>query len=290
MDDVKDFDATERVHFTESGLIRRSISVLDHWINVPSLYLESATADVHLLSEGDYFSHPIPAHKALLTAGSEVFRSVFALPKGCGYFQMKDKDFIVTSQGVQAFLQLFYLKEIQITSRDFAEIYKLAHKFKVPKWKELCEYFMKHTLTVSTIIPTLELSDKFNLDEIKELCGKKLRRKSKRFFSSNEFIDCNHAVLEHIIDCMYFDYNVFKALLEWARKSCERRNIDADMGKCRDLLNTVLSENRLFIDESEQIVEILKDYFDFFTDVEKKCILNERTLVFSSKEIKMQTN
>lgn len=274
---IKDVDATESVDFNESALIRRTYIIDNHWINSSSLYLQEESADVFFeIVDGGGNSHRIPAHKRLLTAGSEVFqRLFFGISQASEDIKIEsDDDFVVTAEGFREFLRIFYSNEIQITSQNFVQIYELARKYLVRKWTSRCLDFMEDTVIISTIIGIINLSYQYNLQGIWQRSYPILKQNANQILASDYFIECSR---NEFLTIRIYEGIPAQSCFNWLKKCCRQRNIDSKMLR-KEMCKQVDWVKIKFADDDD-IFTCLQKYFDFFTNDEIKQIVDHREVI-----------
>lgn len=273
-------ELTVKFDFMCDGNVSRTfLKESDPLLVAPTLYLKEETADVHFLIEKDDQTHRIPAHKNILAEQSPVFLQMFYGPlKEHGDVKITDEHFIVSRDGFEEFLQIFYSYDMQITTKNSIEIYLLADKYDLPAWKVSCLKFLYTTLTIKIIFNAWDLAEKFDLLELKELCEQTFQREAKKIFSSDEFLNCDRDRLKHILALKSYycdELTKFTACINWAKTSCERKNIDGTvLQNCREELGYCFSFFCFERMNAQEWIKFQSNFTNMLSSDEIKNILN----------------
>lgn len=113
------------------------------------MYLESDIADVYFVcAANDGTFKRIPAHKSVLAAASDVFKTMF-------YGELKEEGDVnvcdVTAAAFEEFLQFFYLREVKLTMDHIVEVFHLGHKYNIVKCFDVCVIFLKDHLSIDNV-------------------------------------------------------------------------------------------------------------------------------------------
>lgn len=283
---------SSKINFMNHGnLSRIFVNPLNPMLVAPTLYLKEATADVYFLIEENEEIHRIPAHKCILAERSPVFFQMFYGPlKEKADVTTTDKHFIVSRNGFEGFLQIFYSYDMQITSANVCEIYLLADKYDIQEWKPVCIQFLIKTLTIKTYFIAWELGLKFGLVDLIKLCEKTLKEKAVKIFSSSEFLEISQDTLKSILSVeMYYchEFSKFNACVKWARSACERKGIDSAVLKnCRQELGECFALIRLDKMNEKEFLHFQSNFLDIVSMNE----LNELLKVFTSIHLLDETD
>lgn len=205
------------------------------------LYLDQNTADFHFLFEKDDAFERVPAHKLILSTGSKVFYTMFygSIPQD---IEVKIVD--VTLAAFKEFLQFFYTDIIPLTSENIAQVMNLVRKYGIERCMKQCIDFLKDTLTNEDVCSGYQLAIKFELDDLKRFCERKICANAEEVLKSDDFLNCEKIVLSNIMrmdSLLCEEAKVFDACMDWAKKSCEKKKLDAnEMKNLREELDSSL--------------------------------------------------
>lgn len=184
------------------------------------LYLDTETADVHFtFGSDDDAIKSIPAHKNILAAASEVFRTMFygeAMVQGDVDVHVDE----VSDAAFMEFLQFFYRTHIQLSIENIADVMQLGHKYNVPNCIKICVEFLKDVLTVDNIFIGLNLGIRYNLNDLLKFCSKFITLNTAAVFKTTGFLDCDKAALEFILKMDIFsctEVEAFQACMAWVQ-------------------------------------------------------------------------
>lgn len=104
-----------------------------------NLYMNEETSDFHFIFEvtkGKYLR--IPAHKLLLIAASDVFRTMFN-----GTWKEKNEVQIVDAlpSAFKEFLQFFYTGRVRLTTENVAQVTKVHYSRLFECLRDICDKF-----------------------------------------------------------------------------------------------------------------------------------------------------
>ncbi|XP_037033570.1 BTB/POZ domain-containing protein 3-like [Bradysia coprophila] len=249
---------------------------------IHKLYLDEKTADIHF-SFGANGIERVPAHKLILSTGSNVFETMFhgSLPEG-------DVVNIVSgdSSAFKEFLQFFYLDDITMTSDNIAQVINFVQQYGIERCMVQCIDFLKNTMTNNDVCKAYHLALQFNLDDLKRFCERKISGNAEDVLKTDDFLNCDRTVLQHILkmdSLLCEETNIFDACIAWAKKSCEKKGQDAGIVKN---LRKQLSGEMRFIHfrrmKFEDFVSRNAEYFDLFSITDVRDILQ----IIANKEFK----
>lgn len=270
-DDLEESDIAENSSSSHTSLCSSIIH---------QLYLDEKTADVYF-EFGDGIER-VPAHKNILSTGSRVFETMFgSLPEG---------DEVTIGNGnssaFKEFLQFFYLDEVAMTSENIVEVMNYLREYRIEGCMPKCVDFLKDTTTNNDVCTIYQLALQFNLDNLKTFCERKISAFAEDVLTTDDFLNCDENVFKSIVqmDSLICDeVNVFDACLEWAKKSCEKKNLDA--GKVRNL-RAQLKESLFSIHfrrmKFKDFASRNAKYFQLFSPAETRDILQ----IIANKDFK----
>lgn len=181
------------------------------------LHLNVETADVHFVIGDQQQSERIPAHKIILSIGSDVFKAMF-------YGEMKETgDIVIVDASVAAFtefLQFFYFNEVELTEENVPEIVNLGKKYDVINCLTNCERFLIGGLRCDNACSTYDIAILYDLEMLKLNCELHIANYTAKLLQETDFFGCSRTVLSRIlkldrISCT--ESRVFDACIAWIR-------------------------------------------------------------------------
>ncbi|GIY97247.1 TD and POZ domain-containing protein 1 [Caerostris extrusa] len=131
---------------------------------ITSLYKEGILCDTHLRIETESF----PAHKAVLSARSAVFKSMFSTD-----MREKTQEYVdipnLSSDTVRRMLWLMYSDEVEDLDWERAKcLYFAADKYEILSLKQKCADFLKDNVDISNCCDILLLADTHQDKDLKK--------------------------------------------------------------------------------------------------------------------------
>lgn len=287
---TKQIFENESVNFLSTNNISRTYNQQINPSAISELYLDEETADVHFLINKN---QRIPAHKCILSASSTVFRQMLYGPlRETAAINITD-DFIAVDNVFKEFLKIFYLCDIHIQSENVIDMFLLADKYDVPKLKEFCYHFLTYELTINIFFRAYELVSelamKFDLSGLKTLCCDKIRLQADDLLISPYIAECSRETLKDIVKWAGLYCNeifILEALMEWAKKSCEYRNIDPNsIVNCREALGDVLDLINFSDMAAEEFELCQQKYANLLSTEESEKIIHTITVRYEPSDI-----
>lgn len=231
-------------------------------------YLDTESTDVNFTFQSDS-TQSVPAHKVLLSAKSNVFKAMF-------FGESKEKGDVkvvgVTADAFRVFLQFFYLCEVQLTIENIADVMSLGHKYNVSDCFDSFVLFLKETLSSDNACLSYSLAILYDIDELKELCKKKIEMDSQAVFKSKYYLEADRRTFTDILNmdslsCSEID--VFKACVASAEAVSNQNNLTTDF---RHTLRDLFQYIRFASMKIEEFCKLNLSYGDVFTLTEFKDI------------------
>lgn len=193
------------------------------------LYLKSKKADVHFIFESNGNCERVPAHKNLLSEGSEVFDAMFfGSLKEHGDIKIVD----ASAEAFKQFLRLFYFNHIELTMETVAEIMYLSKKYDVMECLEMCSVFLENKLTVENVISVIELAIVYDHLELQKLCEAKIRLNSREILQSPSFLECDGQVVSHLLKMDFLscsETEVFEVCMAWVKATSKEDELTREI-------------------------------------------------------------
>lgn len=236
------------------------------------LYLDQSSADIQFLFEeldddGMMLSENVPAHKLILSTGSQVFHAMFygAIPEGN---EVKIID--VGATAFKEFLQFFYIdNNITLSIENIAEVMYLIRKYGIERCMKQCVEFLIENLEIEHACLGYQLAIKLELDDLRYFCERKISASAEIVMKSESFLNCEWMVFNEIMQLdslVCAEPRVFDAAVAWAKKSCEKKGLPSfDMQNLRDQLNGSLRFIHFKRITIEDFVSRAVDYCGLFT-------------------------
>lgn len=199
-------------------------------------YLNHRTADIFFVFDDP--KKPVPAHKAVLSAGSKVFDVMF-------YGDMAEKKNEIYLYGKSAeafkiFLQFCYLDEVVLKPDTITDVMSLLNEYDVTEGLAVCGRFMADDWTFDNICLAYEWAINFQMEEHLMFCERKIGIYAEEIFKTDGFLSCSFNILDHILSMdslLCVESVVLDACLDWARHKCTQNSKDVkDMEKLREYL------------------------------------------------------
>ncbi len=173
-------------------------------------------------------SKEIPAHKKLLSIMSTVFHAMFDgnWSEASGSVQITDSSYEMFSQ----FMAYFYTNTLEITVTNAPDLLDLAKKYDVEDVAARCVTFMIQHMFVEHVTDWLYCALQFDLEALTSACQAVISERTIDVLRSEAFLRCEQKTLANIlnlnsIECS--EVELFDASIEWAKASCQRKNINA---------------------------------------------------------------
>lgn len=170
----------------------------------------------------------IPAHNFILSASSDVFKTIINGPLA----KTKEKNFTrFTSAGFKNFLQFFYMNEVKIKPENFLEILSLVHEYDLQDVLELCIDSCIKNMNDDDVCAVFAYADKLCLNDLKEHCERKISANPLKIFETDGFFNCRKETVKKILHMSTFicrQADIIKAALKWAVRACEKNELNID--------------------------------------------------------------
>ncbi|XP_055303186.1 BTB/POZ domain-containing protein 3-like [Sitodiplosis mosellana] len=225
------------------------------------------TGDVTFIVE----SESIRAHRCVLAAISPKYKAQF-------YGGHPDEGEIhvadVSAAAFNEFLQFFYLKKVILNTKNIEGVLNLAKQSLVDAFVTECIDFLMEVVNVDNLCWAYGLAILYDIKKLKDHCEPQISADTKKVFASEDFINCDHDLLIHILkldtmDCK--ETEVFDACIAWAKSKCRQEDMDSeDIGNLRAKLIMAIKHIRFRSITAEEFDEIHSKYGGFFTAEESK--------------------
>lgn len=236
-----------------------------------NLYMNEETADFYFIFEvtkGKYLR--IPAHKLLLIAASDVFRTMFN-----GTWKEKNEVQIVDAlpSAFKEFLKFFYTGRVRLTTENVAQVMNLGKKYIIPGCLNVCETFVINSLTENSACWAYQLGIVFERTKLKNYCEAIIGHHTKMVLASKSFLECDIKVLTQMLkldSLSCSEGEVFEACTNWVKATAKTDHLTRDIVQAQ--FGNLFYEIRFGSMSSQQFATIVGSYGDLFTLDEYKDI------------------
>lgn len=219
----------------------------------------------------------ISAHKVILAGGSPVFKRLFfGAWRETGDIPIAD----VPVEIFEIFLETFYGLYESITMLNIYNLMALAHEYEASITMEYCETFLSKRLTARNVFIVLDRALQYNRNKLYKSCIDFLKREFS-VFEVKGFSNCRREVLKRILlDLNHKDpYDTFLHCIRWAKKSCERKDIDSsitanlrkELGDCFELIQFSFMTR-------DQFRKIVSEYDKLFEQYEVEAVQQKHNI------------
>lgn len=206
-------------------------------------------------------SEQIPAHRSVLAALSPKYKAQF-------YGAMAEVNTVnvedVSAAALEEFLQFFYTDEVKLTIDNIEDVLNLAQQSLVDHLVEECMQFLMNMVGLDKLIWCYRLALRYEINSLEEFCTKQISENTTAVFLSSDFLRCERAMLDRILDFESMDCDetvVFVSAIKWARNKCDETRIDGfNQANVRAALGNVLFKVRFCSMAAEQFARIGKLY------------------------------
>ncbi|KAI6211670.1 BTB domain-containing protein [Aphelenchoides besseyi] len=229
----------------------------------------------------------IPAHKYILSIGSEVFAAMFHNP----HFQQTRQSVQeieipdIESQIFSIVLEYFYKDKMQLSSDNVMAILYAARKYAIQPLESACIDYLKLNLNSTNAFLILSQSRLFDLSDLARSALEFIDHESAEAFRSDAFLDIDQSILIQVISrdtLRISELSLYQSCILWATSKCTKEN----------LLTTRESMRQVLGDALFQIRFPLMSLREFTTQVVQSptCLLTDREMVeifihFGSNEL-----
>lgn len=173
----------------------------------------------------------LPAHRLILAQGSPVFQRLFY-----GMDSTKNESTILITDWASCifteFLQIFYFKNVRLTTGNIAYIMQLLVDYEMKEMLYIVEEFMIQSKTIENCLTYLDLTITYGLGRHVDMLGK-LRQFCSEYaadiFKTNAFLHCSSYMLQSIFelqDLNCTEEEIFNASMNWSKEVCKDKGIE----------------------------------------------------------------
>lgn len=247
-----------------------------------NMFNNSMMSDVKLIAGKGPNSAEIPAHKYVLAISSPVFYAMFygsLSSKDCHEVRIEDSD----SDSLLEMLRYFYCDDTHLSTENVFGTLYLAKKYVVPHLEEICVVFLEKNLDADNALDIVPQAILLNEEQLQERCLDIIDCRTTQVLDSRRFNDISRDLLKSVLarDTLWAEeIDIFKAVLRWAEKECNRSGIEGTagnlrkvVGDCLNLIRFPTMTDREFADHVARsgllTAEEALDIFLYFTSTSK---------------------
>ena len=233
------------------------------------LYLNESLADVHFIlyntvlsNSSESTSERIPAHKLILSIGSQVFMAMFY---GTGSQMQQSTEITIPDVEIDAFkhmLRYLYTDELYIEADTVMSTLYVAKKYAVTALEQECVDFLKTNLKADNAFMLLQQARLFDETQLAEMCLSIIDKNSCESFSSECFLDLDLETLMLILkrDTLGIrEYKLYYYLTKWAQNQCAKKNISINRENQKLVLGDALKHVRFPLMTKEEFALVMSD-------------------------------
>lgn len=243
------------------------------------LYLNTMLANVTFIVESDGKTSKVPANKAILAALSPFFKKLLFGPRR---HKGNIKIVGVTVGAFKEFLQFFYMPRLSLQMENFDDVIHLADKYGILHHVVACTSQLPSRLKLENTCWAFQLAIKMNNEPLRGYCEKVVSALPLDVFQSQTFLRCDGSVLKKILQLRLLacdEVDIFDACMAWAKRACDRNNIDARNARnLRDQLGDCFELIRFGAMKAEVFTARAIPYKDMFTHKELSDLLFSTTI------------
>jgi hypothetical protein len=198
------------------------------------------------------------AHKYVLATSSAVFFAMF-------YGNLAEKESPICipdaeEESFEEFLRFLYTDACKITAENALGVMYLAKKYLVSSLAEKCCEILEASIKPDNAFAVLEQAVQFDEKELEEKCWNIVSKKTLECINSEAFYSIGSSTLNAFLKketSSITEMELFKAILKWADKECERQglNIEHDKTARRRILGDSVYEIPFLAMSQEDLVK-----------------------------------
>ena len=189
----------------------------------------------------------IPAHKFLLSIRSPVFFAMF-----CGKMAETEEHIDLPDceyDGMFEFLRYIYTDEIFLTGSNVMQVAYLAAKYMIPCLAKECVDYLRKSLDSCNVFDLLKHAQQFGHEDLLYHCWDFIDTKTNENLKSSELLTIERSLLEQLVErdtLTVKEVDLFRAVIHWAERECERQKLKADGPGKRVILGEQIIKNKRF--------------------------------------------
>ncbi|XP_055299418.1 BTB/POZ domain-containing protein 3-like [Sitodiplosis mosellana] len=224
------------------------------------LYLKADMADVHFVFNSDDESiERIPAHKLILMAASDVFRTMF---NGTWKEQKEVKIVDVSADAFKEFLQFFYLDRVKLTMGNVNKVMNLGKMYDMAVCVAVCSKFLKNNLNDDNVCSSYGLAILYDQKDLKRSCESVIGLNTIAVLKSPGFFACNEKAMAQILKLNWLqctEIELFEACMSWLKAICKQDVLTKEIVQAK--LGESFYEFRFGLMVLQDIHAMISNYF-----------------------------
>ena len=198
------------------------------------------------------------AHKYVLATSSAVFFAMF-------YGNLAEKESPICipdaeEESFEEFLRFLYTDACKITAENAIVVMYLAKKYLVSSLAEKCCEILEASIKPDNAFAVLKQAVQFDEKELESKCWNIVSEKTQECINSEAFCSIGSSTLNAFLKketLSITEMELFKAILKWADKECERQgiNIEHDKTARRRIVGDCVYEIRFLTMSLENLVK-----------------------------------
>lgn len=245
-----------------------------------SMFGDTKTADVFLVfgtTTEHVLQKVICAHKCILAAKSPVFKRLFYNGNSADdHYPISDAN----HTDFQTFIESFYHKTVDglLTTQNIIKMIELAHLYEVTGFLDKCIDFATKRLCSQNIFRVLDLCFIHSNEDSVSVCLDWIianENTMNQAFHPLSLVDCSQKTVEFALGLNFpnrDETQMFKASIEWAKKSCKRNQIEPTPMNLKVTLGKVFDLIRFSSMQPAEFCECVLNFKGMFSDEEVEAI------------------
>ncbi|VDI45890.1 speckle-type POZ protein [Mytilus galloprovincialis] len=163
----------------------------------------------------------IKAHKLILATRSSVFHTMFE-----GSVPETDNIVIsdVDADSFNLFLQWIYSDNLQVSSENVRQMLYISEKYMFYNGKDVCENFLKNSVSTSDSVVALQTSIEFHLMDLQRASLKYIQQYPSKCLDNAKGLNIDKECMDLILKSEEFNWTeteLCKFALKWAKKQMQ---------------------------------------------------------------------
>ncbi|XP_031638804.1 BTB/POZ domain-containing protein 3-like [Contarinia nasturtii] len=226
-------------------------------------YLSKEFADVYFVyMVNDEEVDRDPAHKNLLAASSDVFHTMFNE-------SWKEKNEVKIVDAAVAdfkeFLRFFYFGTVNLTIENVDKIMNLSNKYNVTECKNLCREFLKTILTSENVLWAYDLAVFLEDENLKKFCEAIISINARDLLKTQGFFQCNQNRLMELMEIKSLkcsEAELLGACISWVKNKSKEENLTTEI--IQSLIGDLFSKIRFGSMTLNEFVTLIPSYGELF--------------------------
>ncbi|XP_031631887.1 BTB/POZ domain-containing protein 2-like [Contarinia nasturtii] len=130
------------------------------------------------------------------------------------------------------FLRFFYFGTVNLTKENVDAIMNLSNKYNVTECKNLCRKFLKATMTSENMLSRYELAIFLEDESLKKFCEAMISVDARDFLKRPGFLQCNKKTLAELMEMKSLkcsEVELFEACMSWVKNKSKEENLTREI-------------------------------------------------------------